>query len=106
MENLCSNAHFGNHQEVIDFLLGDQCRNYVDNIQQNSSLKLSLHSMECNLINLFHLLILSAFDSLLEHTNESLNDKNIIPLSYGKFRKFAHYFYQPFSTHPLSKHGP
>jgi len=84
LENLCGNAHFGNQQEVIDFLLGEQCRNYNDNIQQNLSLKFSLHSMECNKVNLFHLLISSAFDSLLEYTNESLNDKNLIPLSYGE----------------------
>jgi hypothetical protein len=44
--------------------------------------------MECNKINLFHLLISSAFESLLEYTNESLNDKNLIPLSYREFRKF------------------
>jgi hypothetical protein len=36
LENLCGNAHFGNQQEVIDFLLGEQCRNYVDSIQQIS----------------------------------------------------------------------
>jgi hypothetical protein len=51
-------------------------------------LKLSLHSMESNEINLFHLLISSAFDSLLEYTNESLNEKRLIPLSNGEFRKF------------------
>jgi hypothetical protein len=67
--------------------------------------------MEGNEINLFHLLISSAFDSLLEYTNESLNEKRLIPLSsafdslleytneslnekrliplsYGEFRKF------------------
>jgi len=43
LENLCGNAHFGNQQDVIDFLVGERCRNYVDNIQQNLSLKLSLH---------------------------------------------------------------
>jgi hypothetical protein len=74
LEEICSTAQLSNQQEVIDFLLGDRCLNYVDNIQQNLCLKLSLHSMECNEINLFHLLILSAFDSLLEYTNESLND--------------------------------
>jgi hypothetical protein len=44
--------------------------------------------MESNEINLFHLLISSAFDSLLEYSNESLNEKRLIPLSYREFRKF------------------
>jgi hypothetical protein len=88
LEEVCSIAQFGNQQEVIDFLLGDRCVNYVDNLQKNLGLKLSLHSMEGNEINLFHLLISSAFDSLLEYTNESLNEKRLIPLSYGEFRKF------------------
>jgi hypothetical protein len=40
--------------------------------------------MECNEINLFHLLISPAFD----YTNELLNGKRLIPLSYGEFHKF------------------
>jgi hypothetical protein len=88
LEEVCSIAQFGNQQEVIDFLLGNRCMNYVDNLQKNLGLKLSLHSMEGNEINLFHLLISSAFDSLLEYTNESLNEKRLFPLSYGEFRKF------------------
>jgi hypothetical protein len=79
---------FENQQHVVDFLLGDRCRLYVDNLQRNLSMKLSLHSMECNEINLFHLLLSSAFDALLEYTNESLNDRGLIPLSYGEFRSF------------------
>jgi hypothetical protein len=27
LENLCGNAHFGNQQDIIDFLVGEQCRN-------------------------------------------------------------------------------
>jgi hypothetical protein len=87
-DNFQGNAQFGNQQEVVDSLLGSRCQKYVDNIQQNLSLKLSLHSMESNEINLFHLLISSAFDSLLEYSNESLNEKRLIPLSYREFRKF------------------
>jgi hypothetical protein len=44
--------------------------------------------MECNEINIFHLLFSNAFDSLLEYTNDSLNEKKLLPLSYGEFRKF------------------
>jgi len=44
--------------------------------------------VESNEINLFHLLISSGFDSLLEYTNESLNEKWLIPFSYGEFQKF------------------
>jgi hypothetical protein len=88
MDELCSGSHFGNQQEMIDFLLGDRCRNYVENIQRNLSLKLTLYSMECTELNLFHLLISTAFDSLLEYTNESLNEKRLLPLSYGDFRSF------------------
>lgn len=81
-------SHFSNQTNVIDFLLGDWCQNFIDNIQRNLSLKLSLHSMECNEINIFHLLFSNAFDSLLEYTNESLNEKKLLPLSNGEFRKF------------------
>jgi hypothetical protein len=87
-DNFQGNAQFGNQQEVVDSLLGSHCQKYVDNIQQNLSLKLLLLSMESNEINLFHLLISSGFDSLLEYTNESLNEKWLIPFSYGEFQKF------------------
>ncbi len=42
--------------------------------------------METNELNLFHLLISSAFDALIEYTNESLNEKQLLPLTYGEFR--------------------
>ncbi len=85
LENVRGNAQFGNQEEVVDCLLGNRCLKCIDNIQQNLSLKLVLHSMESNEINLFHLLITSAFDSLLVYTNEL---KRLIPLSYREFRKF------------------
>jgi hypothetical protein len=72
----------------IDFLLGEHCQKYIDNIKQMLSVKLSLHFMEGNELNLFHLLILSAFDSLLEYTNVSLNNNRLLLLSNGEFRKF------------------
>jgi hypothetical protein len=46
--------------------------------------------MKCNEINLFYLLISSAFDSLLNYTIESLNDKRLIPLSHGRYASLVH----------------
>ncbi len=80
--------NFGSQHEVVDYLLADRCKKYVLNLQRNLMLKLSLHSMESNELNLFHLLILSAFDALIEYTNESLNEKQLLPLTYGEFRQF------------------
>jgi hypothetical protein len=88
IDELCTGSHFGNQQEVIDYLLGSHCSNYVENIQCNLSLKLTLDSMECTELNLFHLLISTAFDSLLEYTNGSLDEKRLLPLSYGEFCSF------------------
>jgi len=79
------NFQFVSQNYVIDHLLSDHCKSCAQNIQSQLSLKLSLHSMEANELNLFHLLISSAFDSIIEFTNESLNEKNLIPLSYGDF---------------------
>jgi hypothetical protein len=80
--------NFGSQHEVVDYLLADRCKKYVLNLQRNLTLKLSLHSMETNELNLFHLLISSAFDALIEYTNESLNEKQLLPLTYGEFRQF------------------
>jgi len=60
----------------------------VEGIQHNLTTKLALHSMECTELNLFHVLIYSAFDTLVEYTNEALNDRNLLPLMYGEFRSF------------------
>jgi len=87
MDDFATSSHFGNLMDFIDFLLGDRSQNYVNNLQKNLALKLSLHSMEMNELNIFHLLISNAFDSLIEYTNESLNKKKLLPLSYGEFRK-------------------
>lgn len=35
MEELCSDAYFGNQQDVVVFLLGDQCQNFVEIIQRS-----------------------------------------------------------------------
>jgi predicted RNA-binding protein (virulence factor B family) len=87
MDDFATSSHFGNLMDFIDFLLGDRSQNYVNNLQKNLALKLSLHSMEMNELNIFLLLISNAFDSLIEYTNESLNKKKLLPLSYGEFRK-------------------
>jgi hypothetical protein len=78
--------NFGSQHEVVDYLLADRCKKYVLNLQRNLTLKLSLHSMESSKLNLFHLLISLAFDALIEYTNESLNEKQLLPLTYGEFR--------------------
>jgi len=81
-------ANFGNQQDVVDFFLGHRCKSYEEGIQHNLTTKLALHSMECTELNLFHVLIYSAFDTLVEYTNEALNDRNLLPLMYGEFRSF------------------
>jgi hypothetical protein len=88
MDDFDHNFRFAGQDYVIDQLLSDHCKSYAQSIQSQLSLKLSLHSMEANELNLFHLLISTAFDSIIEFTNESLNEKNLIPLSYGVFRCF------------------
>ncbi len=87
MDDFATSSHFGNQMDVIDFftmqLLPELCRQSTEKL----ALKLLLHSMEMNELNIFHLLISNALDSLLEYTNESLNKKKLLPLSYGEFRK-------------------
>jgi hypothetical protein len=85
MDDFDHNFRFAGQDYVIDQLLSDHCKSYAQSIQSQLSLKLSLHSMEANELNLFHLLISTAFDSIIEFTNELLNEKNLIPLSYGEF---------------------
>ena len=68
------NFQFVSQNYVIDHLLSDHCKSCAQNIQSQ--------------LSLFHLLISTAFDSIIEFTNESLNEKNLIPLSYGELRCF------------------
>jgi hypothetical protein len=88
IDEIDHNFRFAGQDYVIDQLLSDRCKSYAQNIQSQLSLKLSLHSMEANELNFFHLLISTAFDSIIEFTNELLNEKNLIPLSYGEFHCF------------------
>jgi hypothetical protein len=68
------NFRFAGQDYVIDHLLSDHWKSYAQNIQSQ--------------LSLFHLLISTAFDSIIEFTNESLNEKPLIPLSYGEFHCF------------------
>jgi hypothetical protein len=45
--------------------------------------------MGCNELNLFHLIISSAFDSIIEYKKESLNAKKLLFVSYGEFHCFV-----------------
>jgi hypothetical protein len=54
-------------------ILKDRCKHFIDNFHRRCSHKLRLHSLEASEVNLFSLLIGSAFYYMLEYTIESMS---------------------------------
>jgi len=66
----------------------DRCKSFIDNFRRKCSHKLRLHSLEGNEVNLFSLLLGSAFDSILEFTNESMSVHKLQLVAPSEFRLF------------------
>lgn len=68
---------FEEQSDTMHSLFSDRCKQYVSAVQRKLRLKLQLHSLECNEVNLFTLLMSAAMDSIIEYTNESLMQKGM-----------------------------
>jgi hypothetical protein len=86
--NAAECSAFSFQKTANQHILKDHCKHFIDNFRRRCSHKLRLHSLEASEVNLFSLLIGSAFDSMLEYTNESMSIHKLQLIAPSEFCLF------------------
>jgi hypothetical protein len=85
MSNECS---FEEQDTVINDIFANRCRSFIVGVRNKLGLKLQLHSLEVTEVNIFCLLMMHAFEAIMEYTNEAMVSKSFVPTTPGEFRCF------------------